>query len=394
MAINLLPPNFLPPVAGVRLGCTRAFSNREDLTAMEIAPGSTVAGMFTRNSFAAAPVQICRKNINESGGDIRGLIINAGIANAGTSVRGLQDAEKSCQLLADMLGCRAENILPFSTGTIGKYIPMKQFERGLKKCAANLAADNWLSASRAIITGDSVAKGAFQIVNCGEKVFTVTGIVKGSSMIHPRMATMLAFIATDAAIPYRQLALWQRIATAKTFNAISVDGETSTNDSFALIATGQAGRCPDRTAGKIKKAIVEVCEQLAEAIVRDGEGANKFAVIIAHGARTQAACREVATTIAKSPLVRMAIAAGKADAGRLFAAAGNSGHCTQNMSIKIGDVYVIRNGGVTSLHAQARADSVLAGDEATITIELGDSPHSWTIKTCGMTRRYVDKFGL
>ena len=392
MATDSSAVDLLPPVAGVRIGCARAFGGGEDLMVVDIAPGATVAGLFTQNAFAAAPVQVCRKHLS-AGGGIRGLIVNAGVANAGTGGRGLRDAEQSCQWLAALLGCRPEAVLPFSTGVIGDYLPMKRMERGLKKCAANLAADNWHAAARAILTGDSAVKGAFEIVRCGEQLFTVTGIAKGSGMIHPRMATMLAFVATDAAVPQRQLERWQRAAAAETFNAISVDGETSTNDSFALIATGKAGNYSRRAAEKIKKAVAAVCGRLADAIVRDGEGARKTAVITARGAKTRTICQKVAEAVATSPLVRMAVAGGHADAGRLLAAAGRGGCGAQNLNIKIGDVYVVKNGGTTSQRERTAAEKAMTGDIVDIVIELGDGPGAWTIKTCGMTRRYLDKFG-
>lgn len=348
--------------------------------------------MFTQNKFAAAPVQVCRKHL-KAGADMRGLVINAGVANAGTSARGIRDAEESCRILAAMLKCRPEQILPFSTGIIGEYLPMNRMERGIKKCAAALAGNNWATAARAIMTGDSTTKSAFEIVQSGGKSFTVTGIAKGSSMIHPRMATMLAFIATDAIVPRRQLAGWQRIAAAKSFNAISVDGETSTNDSFLFIATGKAGQCAPRDIGRIKYAIVEVCRRLAESIVRDGEGANKITNIVVRGAKTRAVCRRIAEAVVKSPLVKMAISAGRADAGRLLAAAGCGGHQAQNLNIKVGGVCIIKNGGTTTRREQIQANSALAQDGTDIVFEFGHSPHSWTMKTCGMTRQYMRKFG-
>lgn len=390
---DLSAAGFLPPIAGIRIGCARAFSGRADLAVLDICQGANVAGMFTQNAFAAAPVQVCRKNLS-GGRGICGLVINAGSANAGTSARGIRDAEESCRMLAAILGCLPEQILPFSTGIIGEYLPMGRMGAGLENCAKNLAADNWPAAARAIMTGDSIAKGASEIVRCGGKSFAVTGIAKGNSMIHPRMATMLAFVATDAAVPRRQLAAWQRAAAATSFNAVSVDGETSTNDSFVLVATGKAGKCPRKYAGKIKAAIAAVCGRLAEAIVRDGKGANRIASITVRGAKTRADCRRVAEAVAKSPLVRMAIAAGKADAGRFLAAAGGGGYHTQSPNIKIGDIYIVRDGGVTSLREQTLADDALAADEANITIELGNFRHAWTIRTCGMTRLYMDTFGL
>lgn len=390
MAVNFQAPTFLPSVDGIRLGCTQAIKSkkRDDLTAVSIASGATVSGIFTRNLFAAPPVILCREHLKSGGGNIRGLIINSGIANAGTLGRGMKDAQKSCRLFAELEGCRPREVLPFSTGVIMEYLPMEKYAAGLRQCAQRLSPDNWLAASRAIMTTDTVAKGAFRQINYRGKTFTVTGIAKGSGMIHPQMATMLAFVATDAEVPARRLATWQRAVAADSFNAVSVDGDTSTNDSFMLIATGRAGKCDNEL---LKQAIAEVCGELAEAIARDGEGATKFVVIHTRGA-SSAVCRRVAESVARSPLVKTALAAGDANVGRFLMAIGNGGggFRPQDVQMHIGGAPVIRNGGLHPRYDEQTATAALAGDDVSIEIKLGKSAHSATIKTCDLTRGYID----
>ena len=393
MAVSLRAPEFLPPIDGVRLGCARAIKSkkRDDLTAVEIAPGAAVAGVFTRNLYPAPPVEICRAHLQSGGGNIRGLVINAGIANAGTLGRGLRDAKKSCKLFAAILGCDSAAVLPFSTGVIMEYLPMEKYAAGLKTCALQLAADNWQAAARAIMTTDTVAKGAFRQIKTGGDTLTITGIAKGSGMIHPNMGTMLAFVATDAAVSPRTLAAWQREIVADTFNAISVDGDTSTNDSFLLIATGRRPRCGN-SVRELKNAIREVCAELAEAIVRDGEGASKLVAVRVRGGKSRAICRNVAATVAKSPLVKTALAAGDANVGRFLMAIGNAGggFAPDKMQMRICGLPVIRGGGLDSRYCEKKTAAALSADEVEIEIILGDGAHSQTIKTCDLTKRYIE----
>ena len=392
MAVSLRAPEFLPPIDGVRLGCARAIKSkkRDDLTAVEIAPGAAVAGVFTRNLYPAPPVEICRAHLQSGGGNIRGLVINAGIANAGTLGRGLRDAKKSCKLFAAILGCDSAAVLPFSTGVIMEYLPMEKYAAGLKTCALQLAADNWQAAARAIMTTDTVAKGAFRQIKTGGDTLTITGIAKGSGMIHPNMGTMLAFVATDAAVSPRTLAAWQREIVADTFNAISVDGDTSTNDSFLLIATGRRPR-RGNSVRQLKNAIREVCAELAEAIVRDGEGANKLVAVRVRGGKSRAVCRNVAATVAKSPLVKTALAAGDANVGRFLMAIGNAGgFAPDKMQMRICGLPVIRGGGLDSRYCEKKTAAALSADEVEIEIILGDGAHSQTIKTCDLTKRYIE----
>ena len=391
MAVNLKPPASLLPVAGIRLGTARAIKSkrRDDLTAVEIAPGASVAGVFTRNLYPAPPVTVCREHLT-AGGNIRGMLINAGIANAGTLGRGKRDALQSCRLFAKVLGCRAEHVLPFSTGVIMEYLPMKQYAAGLQQCIAQLKDDNWLSAARAIMTTDTVAKGTSRTVRDGKQRCTVTGIAKGSGMIHPNMGTMLAFVATDAAIPPARLSKWQREITARTFNSISVDGDTSTNDSFMLIATGQAGKSSAGMTAKIRGAIEEVSAELAEAIIRDGEGATKLVIIRARGA-SESVCRKTAAAVAVSPLVKTALAAGDANVGRFLMAIGNSGggFDPKKLKMQIGGAPVILGGGLHPKYNEAKVAKVMARDEIVVDIVLGDSKHAVAYKTCDLTHKYI-----
>ena len=390
MPVNLRPPAALPPVPGVRLGTARAIKSkhRDDLTVMHLAAGSAVAGVFTQNRYPAPPVSVCRDHLARAGG-VRALAINAGIANAGTLGEGLRDARESCRLLGKLLNCPAARVLPFSTGVIMERLPMKNYARGLVRCVEGLDEDNWLAAARAIMTTDTVPKGA--TAQCGGAV--ITGIAKGSGMIHPNMATMLAFVATDAAIPLPQLQRWQRQVAAETFNTISVDGDTSTNDSFVLVATGRAGAPRGRAAERaLRDGLMQVCGTLAQAIVRDGEGAQKLAIIRVHGGGSRAVCRRVAETIAKSPLVKTALAAGDANVGRFLMAIGNAGagFAPEAVSLSINGVPVLAGGGIHPQYREARAAAALQKDEVDIAVCIGAGKAQAVVQTCDLTKRYIE----
>ncbi len=396
MAVNLSPPSHLQPISGLRLASVSAIkpSRRDDLTVMAFAAGTSVSAVLTQNRFAAPPVTVCRKHLEKPpAGGIRGLAINAGIANAGTLTGGLKDAQKSCSLLAQLLQCPASSILPFSTGVIMERLPMERYTKGLTACAAKLDEDNWRAAARAIMTTDTVAKGISRELKIGKQKMTITGIAKGSGMIHPNMATMLAFVATDAAVSPAKLSLWQKEIVKDTFNAISVDGDTSTNDSFVLIATGKACKPSNAQSEKaLKQAIFEVCAHLAEAIVRDGEGASKLLTIHTHGGKNHGVCKRVAEAVAKSPLVKTALAAGDANVGRLLMAIGNAGDGfnPQKLTLKIGNTAVIRNGGIDPQYNEASAAKHLAKKEILIEISLGSGKNQATLKTCDLTHRYIE----
>ena len=331
MAVNLLPPQAgdLHSVAGLRIGVVEAGvrkANRKDLTVFLLDPGAAVAGVFTQNRFCAAPVQLCRAHL-ASGQAIRALVINTGVANAGTGAQGLLDAQAVCAALAEQLHINPQQVLPFSTGVIMEPLPHERIVAGLPAAIAAAHADHWLQASHGIMTTDTVAKAfSVQVTLSGVPV-TVTGISKGAGMIRPNMATMLGFVATDACIaPGLMDALAHDLAEA-SFNRITVDGDTSTNDSFIVMATQQA-KHPTVTdwastdGQALRSALMQVSRQLAQAIVRDGEGATKFITVTVEGGRDAAECRQVAYAIAHSPLVKTAFFASDPNLGRILAAVG------------------------------------------------------------------------
>ncbi|MGE5491950.1 MAG: bifunctional glutamate N-acetyltransferase/amino-acid acetyltransferase ArgJ, partial [Actinomycetota bacterium] len=305
-------PDQLFPVAGVRLGVTEAEirkKNRRDLTLIALDAGCTVAGVFTQNRFCAAPVQLCRQHL-EAGKGIRALVINTGIANAGTGEPGRQAAQATCESVGATLGVSANQVLPFSTGVILEPLPVDRLVAGLPGCAADLKADNWHAAAHAIMTTDTIAKAASRRVTVGGKTVTITGMSKGAGMIKPNMATMLGFVATDAGIAQPLLDELVKEAADASFNCITVDGDTSTNDSFVMIASGQSGASftaeGDAGWAEVKAAIVAVSVELTQAIVRDGEGATKFITVAVAGGKSVEECRQVGYAVAHSPLTKTA----------------------------------------------------------------------------------------
>jgi glutamate N-acetyltransferase/amino-acid N-acetyltransferase len=415
VAVNLADTTAdLPPVRGVALGTAAAIRKnkknkpRDDLTLISLCAGSRLAAVFTRNRYAAPPVVVCREHLSEAGQcsrqqtppGMRALAINAGIANAGTAGGGLADARESCRAAASLLGCAPSQVLPFSTGVIMERLPMARYKAGLKQCAKNLAADNWPAAARAIMTTDTLPKGAHQKTEIDGVGVGITGVAKGSGMIHPQMATMLAFVATDAYIPQTMLAReWKRIC-ADTFNAISVDGDTSTNDAAVLIATGAAGvHIGGKTAGgarknreKLFRAIYQTASKLADAIVRDGEGATKIAVIRVGGAPSAVTARAVADAVATSPLVKTALYAADANVGRLLMAIGKARAAFEpaEVDVRLGGAPVIRGGAIAPQYKEARAAAHLAGDEILIEIFLNQGRHTAALTTCDLSPRYIE----
>ncbi|HCA26766.1 MAG TPA: bifunctional ornithine acetyltransferase/N-acetylglutamate synthase, partial [Betaproteobacteria bacterium] len=334
MPVNLLPPppGALLPVKGVALGTAEIDTcqpPRKNLLVIHLGAHCRAAGVFTRNRFCAAPVIVSQAHLDK-GRSIRALVVNAGNANAGTGESGLADARSTCAAAAALLHCHAEQVLPFSTGVIMEPLPLERLTAGLPQCVAGLHADGWAAAAEAILTTDIVAKGASRQLSIGGKTVTVTGIAKGSGMIHPNMATLLAFIATDAAIGQSLLDEMLRDAVQRSFNCITVDGDTSTNDSFMLLATGEAGNAEIRDAASaeftaLREAVSAIAVTLAQAIVRDGEGATKFITLQVNGGASVAECRQVAYAIAHSPLVKTAFFASDPNLGRILAAIGNAG---------------------------------------------------------------------
>ncbi len=392
------PSELLHPVAGLRLGHAEAGirkADRRDLLLIELAPGAQVAGVFTQNRFCAAPVSLCREHL--PGGEIRALVINTGIANAGTGEAGLAAARAVCEAVAAPLECRSEQVLPFSTGVIMEPLPVDRVIAGLPYCRANLAPDNWHHAAHAIMTTDTVAKAASLKVDIDGTEITVTGIAKGAGMIKPNMATILGFVATDAAVSQSALDWLVREAADHSFNCITVDGDTSTNDSFVLIATGQAGNAEiahlDSSAGRrLAQAVIEVAATLAQAIVRDGEGATKFISVVVENGRDPAECKAVGYAIAHSPLVKTAFFASDPNLGRILGAIGNAGIADLDVArvrLWLEDVLVASAGGRDPAYREEDGARVMAQSEITVRVDLGRGDAQATVWTCDLSYDYV-----
>jgi len=401
MPVNLTPPAAaqLLPVAGVFLGVTEAGikrENRKDLLVMQLSEGARVAGVFTRNRFCAAPVIVAREHL-AAGHSIRALLVNTGNANAGTGEQGMQDARTTCAALAGLLGCKATQILPFSTGVIMEPLPVGKIAAGLPGCVANMRADNWFDAAHAIMTTDIVAKAISKQVTIAGATITVTGIAKGSGMIHPNMATMLGYIATDAKIAQPLLQQMVGAAANRSFNCITVDGDTSTNDALMLIATGQAALPEIRDAASaefaaLQAAVSEVAIWLAQAIVRDGEGATKFITVQVEGGKDEAECKQVGYAIARSPLVKTAFFASDPNLGRILAAIGYAG--VEDMDVDVlrlylDDVLVAENGGRAASYREEDGQRVMQQSDITIRVVLNRGAADATLWTCDFSYDYV-----
>ena len=401
MPVNLIPPAAaqLLPVAGVFIGVTEAGikrENRKDLLVMQLSEGARVAGVFTRNRFCAAPVIVAREHL-AAGHSIRALLVNTGNANAGTGEQGMQDARTTCAALAGLLGCKATQILPFSTGVIMEPLPVGKIAAGLPGCVANMRADNWFDAAHAIMTTDIVAKAISKQVTIAGATITVTGIAKGSGMIHPNMATMLGYIATDAKIAQPLLQQMVGAAANRSFNCITVDGDTSTNDALMLIATGQAALPEIRDAASaefaaLQAAVSEVAIWLAQAIVRDGEGATKFITVQVEGGKDEAECKQVGYAIARSPLVQTAFFASDPNLGRILAAIGYAG--VEDMDVDVlrlylDDVLVAENGGRAASYREEDGQRVMQQSDITIRVVLNRGSAAATLWTCDFSYDYV-----
>lgn len=401
MPVNLQAPNpaDLHPVAGVRLGIAMAGirkANRKDLVVIALDEGSQVAGVFTRNRFCAAPVQVGQAHL-AAGRGIRALVINTGNANAGTGEDGLQRARATCAAAARLMNLAPEQVLPFSTGVIMETLPVDRIEAGLPAALADLRADGWADAAQGIMTTDTLPKAASRQVQVGGRTVTVTGISKGAGMIRPNMATMLSYVATDAAIAPALLQPLVREAADLSFNRITIDGDTSTNDSFVLMATGQAGNAPvespDSADGRaLRDAVVAVATQLAQAIVRDGEGATKFITVQIDGGRTADECKLAAYAIAHSPLVKTAFFASDPNLGRILAAVGYAGIDDLDQSkidLFLDDVHVARAGGRHPEYQEADGQRVMKQSEITVRVNLHRGSASATVWTCDLSHDYV-----
>lgn len=400
MAVNLSAPDpkTIFAVAGVELGTTMAGirkANRRDVMVMRFAPGTHVAGVFTQNRFAAAPVQVCRAHqaVTKS---VRALVVNTGIANAGTGEKGLTDANTTCAALADIVGCRPEETLVFSTGVIMEPLPMDRLLAGIPKAVENLGTDNWIEAAQAIMTTDTVQKAfSTKAVIDGKRV-TVTGMSKGSGMIEPNMATMLGFIATDAGMAPEVLATVAKRVADASFNRITVDGDTSTNDSFVTIATGQGELMIDSKDDPRLEALVDaitiVARHLAQSMIRDGEGATKFITVNVTGARTKEEALKVCYAVAHSPLVKTAFFASDPNLGRILAAVGNSRITdldSNKVNLWLDEVQVARNGGRAAEYREEDGVRVMAKPEIVVKIDLGRGDQEETVWTTDLSHDYV-----
>ena len=401
MPVNLVPPRpeDLLPVKGVMLGVAEAGvrkAKRKDLLVMRLGQGASVAGVFTQNRFCAAPVVLCREHLALAR-PVRALVVNTGNANAGTGDDGLARARTACAELSQLLDCDSSQILPFSTGVIMEPLPVKRIVAALPRALADCREDNWASAAEAIMTTDTVPKTRSRRLTLGGKAVTVTGMAKGAGMIHPDMATMLGFVATDAAVSRAVLQQMLAQAAARSFNRITVDGDTSTNDSFMLIATGAAGthtidneRHPDYVA--LAGAVTEVAVWLAQAIIRDGEGATKFITVQVEGGKTEEECRKVAFGIAHSPLVKTAFFASDPNLGRLLCAIGYAGIPDLDVGrvqLHLGDVLVAKDGGRNPAYREEDGQRVMKQSEITVRVELARGSAQTTVWTCDLSHDYV-----
>ena len=404
MPVNLSPPDpgSLLPVPGVVLGAAVAGirkPDRRDLLVMRLEEGARVAAVFTKNRFCAAPVVVARQHLTMLDPDaaIRALVVNTGYANAGTGKAGVAAARQTCAELARLLGCAAGQILPFSTGVIMEPLPVDRIAAGLPRCVADLRGDNWLAAAHAIMTTDTVPKAVSRRVTVGEFEVVVTGVAKGAGMIHPNMATMLGFVATDArvALPLVRKAVTH--AADRSFNCVTVDGDTSTNDAFVLIATGaqkmpeiDGERSPEYVAWR--DGVTAVARELAHAVVRDGEGATKFITVRVEGGRGADECRKVAFAVAHSPLVKTAFFASDPNLGRILAAVGHADVADLNVDLidlYLDDVLVAAKGALHPGYREADGQRVMKASEITVRLVLNRGTASDTVWTCDLSHDYV-----
>ena len=404
MPVNLTAPApaSLLPVAGVALGIAEAKirkAGRKDLLVIRLDDGGKVAGVFTQNRFCAAPVVVTREHLAQCdrGAPVRALVVNTGNANAGTGAQGLAHARTTCTDLARLLGCDASQILPFSTGVIMEPLPVERIAAGLPACIADLNEAHWFNAAHAIMTTDTLPKAASQQVRIGDATITLTGIAKGAGMIHPNMATMLGFIATDARVSLPLVKAAVAFAAQRSFNCISVDGDTSTNDSFMLIASGKANmqeisdaQSPEFAA--FRDAVTAVAARLAQAIVRDGEGATKFITVRIESGRDEDECRQIGFAIAHSPLVKTAFFASDPNLGRILAAIGYAGVGdldVEKIDLYLDDVLVARNGGRNPAYQEADGQRVMKQSEITVRVVLNRGAAAATLWTCDLSHDYV-----
>lgn len=400
MAVNLHIPkdDSVYPVPGVEIGVTEAGirkAARRDLTVFKLSPGSTVAGVFTRNRFCAAPVLVCQEHLG-AGAHIQALVINTGNANAGTGEPGLKAANETCDALAKLMGLQSNQILPFSTGVILEPLPVDRIKAGLPAALKNLSTNNWVCAAHGIMTTDTLPKIHSQRIMLGGKTITLTGISKGAGMIRPNMATMLSYLATDAGIAQPLLNQLAREIADVSFNRITIDGDTSTNDSFIVIATGKSGLMVESAAhpqyAELKAALAAAATDLAQKIVRDGEGATKFMTIRVEEAKSSAEALQVAYAVAHSPLVKTAFFASDPNLGRILAAIGYAGITDLDVGgvkLWLGDVLVATQGGRNPSYQEADGQRVMKEPEILVRIALGRGNTTETVYTCDFSHEYV-----
>lgn len=395
MAVRLPLPQreALAAVPGVSLSVAEAGirkANRKDLLLVSLVPNTVVAGVFTQNAFCAAPVQVCRRNLTPDAA-IRAWLVNTGCANAGTGSLGMENALRSCQAVAGLMQLQPEQVLPFSTGVILEHLPIDRIEQGLTR----LRSADWLDAAEAIMTTDTQPKAYSRTITIGDRPVVITGISKGAGMIRPNMATMLGFLATDAGLAWQDLKDLLTSAADQSFNAITIDGDTSTNDALVAAATGACGLrlSPDHPQWQsFASAFVGLCQDLAHAIVRDGEGATKFITIRVTEAKSSFEARQVAYAIAHSPLVKTAFFASDPNLGRILAAIGYSGLAgldVDKIAVQLNDILVAEHGGRAQSYTEAAGQTVMQSDEVTISVALRRGMASTTVWTCDLSHDYV-----
>jgi len=398
MAIGVTTPKHLLAIDGIRLGVAAAgirYADRSDLVLVEIAEGAECAAVFTKNAFCAAPVIVCRQHLSTS--IPRFLVINSGNANAGLGEAGLQASQDCCAAVADLGGCATEQVLPFSTGVIGENFPTQILVDGLPAAQSDLDANNWLPAAQAIMTTDTVAKGISEQVNIDGHIITITGIAKGSGMIRPDMATMLAYIATDANVGSDVLKNCLHQAVDNSFNRITVDGDTSTNDACLLIATGKADNALIADIDSVEAevfitAVEKVSKHLSESIIRDAEGVTRLMTIVVEQGLDTAECDDVAFTVAHSPLVKTALFAGDPNWGRILAAVGRAGVPdldVEKIQIFLDDVCIVHNGGRDAAYTEEAGEAVMQQEMLTVTIQLGRGDVCTRVQTSDLSYDYV-----
>ena len=397
MPVGLGPLPVLHPVPGFRLGIASAGikrAGRKDIVVMEVAEGASIAGVFTLNAFCAAPVTLCREHIQHAP---RYLLVNTGNANAGTGKPGMQAALQTCAALAQLTQVQAQQVLPFSTGVIGELLPATKVIAALPAALDNLDANHWAQAAEGIMTTDTLPKGASRQINLDGQTITITGISKGAGMIKPNMATMLGYIATDAKVAQPVLQALLREAADLSFNRITIDGDTSTNDCCILVATGQAamneiGTTDDANYQQLASAIKSIMLELAQAIVRDGEGATKFVTIQVNGGGNRDECLDVGYAVAHSPLIKTALFASDPNWGRILAAVGRAGVPdldVERIDVYLDDVCITRNGGRAEEYVEEQGARIMAQEEITIRIDLARGDFQETLWTTDLSHEYV-----